>query len=126
MTNLAHHDERCGRCFDGVDSYEEDGRTVEDGCYHCGATGWVDAETHRNDRLAAIVARFALVAAHERRVAMDMDPDGEGFAFCAAENMMTTHDLFTEIMWACEAKLWVQMDALSREQQDVLLAWSES
>jgi len=117
---------RCTRCADGVDFYEEDGRTIRDACYHCGATGWIDDETHRYDRLQAIVAQFAVTAAHERRARMDMNEDGEDFAFCAAENMMTTNDLFTEIMWSCEAKIGAQMDALPREMQDVLLAWNEA
>lgn len=117
---------RCTRCVEGVDFFEEDGRTCRDGCYHCGATGWIDADMHRHDRLMAIAGRFALDAAYKRRAAMDANPDGEDFAFAAAENMMTTHDLFTEIVWSFQDKFAAQMAALPWEMQDVLLAWDEA
>lgn len=133
MENAADRLFRCTRCVQGVDIYhdEEEGRTVQDACYHCGATGWVDADTHRHDRLQSIVARFAAQEAHARRRAIDAyaatEPGyGEDFAFAAAENMMTEYDYLQEMIMSYEDRFSDRMAQLPGEMQDVLLAWDEA
>lgn len=91
---------KCGPC-DG-EGYREDrdedagGRLVRDACYHCGTTGWIDEETAFKDRISNVAEGLAAEIIHDRAAATDRaaeeDQTGEGWAFAAAENMMTEHD----------------------------------
>jgi hypothetical protein len=115
---------RCGRCVGGVTVHDDDDdRHVTDVCYHCGGTGFVDEETAFHDELRRLAGYYAFRAAHEYRRVCDEDPDGEDFAFHAAENMMTAHDALTEITRSYEDKFVAQLLALPYEMQKVLVAW---
>ncbi len=83
----------CTRCFgEGYETYEEDGRMVTDACYHCGTTGKIDEETFYHDQLGEVATAMAVAHVQEYKKFRNEDPDGEGFEFCAAENMMSPWD----------------------------------
>lgn len=80
----------CSRCNGtGWQEYEEDGMEVVDACYHCGNTGIVDEETAFHDKLAKVGQAMAIEYVREYKMSADSDPYGEGFAFHAAERMLT-------------------------------------
>lgn len=96
-------------------------RGIEDDCYHCGTTGKVDDETARNDCLMYVVSLLAMVAVNAMRKAYDSDPEGEGWAFRAAENMMTEWE-YTEdaISWQI-GQIAPWMNSLTEEEQEFML-----
>jgi hypothetical protein len=83
---------KCSQCVNGRVSYEEDGRMVEDACYHCGETGIVDEEIAFEDRMNGVAAVLANRYVAAEREAANNDPEGEGWAFRAAENMLSEYD----------------------------------
>lgn len=93
----------CGSC--GGEGYREErdedarGRLVREACYHCGTTGFIDAETARKDRIAGAAELLACDIIDRRRdntnKAAIENQDGEGWGFAAAENMMSEHDYTT-------------------------------
>lgn len=87
---------KCSRC-DGTGQvpYEEDGRWVQDACYHCSTTGQIDEEIDFQDQVESYCEDLAFKAVSRERELMDKNPDGEDFAFAAAENMMSAHDYFS-------------------------------
>jgi hypothetical protein len=107
----------CTRCDDG---YHEDGP-----CYHCSTTGYIDEETHFQDQLSGIADTLAAYQVDEIRHAADSDPDGEGFAFRAAENMMSAHDYATELHWSISARYHQMIGDMSRQDQEILVALSK-
>jgi len=89
----------CTRCDGtGWEKWFEDNREQGHECYHCLGTGKVCSEVARHDKLLKICGYVGWHEACERRRARDNNPDGEDFAFCAAENMMTARDYFEEIV----------------------------
>ena len=114
----------CSQCVGGVVTYDEDGRTVQDACYHCSETGVVSDEVARLDALHVVVVVLAWMQARDFRRRVDSDPDGDGFAFAAAENGQTAYDYLTEKAWSYEPEISDQLLALPVEMQDVLIAWA--
>lgn len=70
----------CPRC-DGYGIRDED-----DACYHCGATGYISEEHWQQDRHEALAETLSGIMVRQERFDRDENPDGEGWAFCAAEN----------------------------------------
>lgn len=105
----------CSRCGgEGSEGYEEEpGRWVTDTCYHCSGTGKIDDETALHDAFGALVARMARFRVEALRKAKNEDMEGEGWAFCAAENMMSEWDYTTERVWAEESRLHQELEGLS-------------
>jgi hypothetical protein len=67
---------------------DEDGHRFEDACYHCGATGVVPDPTEkdvRNDRIAKAVHVVAARLIRYAQFSADTEPNGDGWAFGAAE-----------------------------------------
>ena len=117
---------KCGQCGgEGYVTVDEDDRRLRDACYHCGTTGQVDEETAFGDRLTLVAERIGCILADMERDARNADPEGEGFDFCAAENMMTPHDLWTEIQWKHRDAAVAILFALPREAQEAAIAWDE-
>ena len=108
----------CSRCGgSGFEYYEEDGRMVKDSCYHCGETGQVDEETHFHDQLHYVAEDMAWKSVKRTIRNMNEDPDGEGFDFCAAENMMTSYDLEQCMVYERIGTFMDELSKLSFEQQ---------
>lgn len=84
----------CGKCGGkgGVTMRDDDGRVERDVCYHCAGSGKIDLETQHHDRMMLVCERLAKLHVAEMRKARDNDPEGEGWEFCAAENMMSVRD----------------------------------
>jgi hypothetical protein len=79
---------KCNRCDGG--SYMLDGE--ENTCYHCEGTGRISEATAQADQRYALVEQLAAEQVSEQRRARNNNPDGEDWAFCAAENMMSEYD----------------------------------
>lgn len=107
----------CTRC-DG-EGYHEDGA-----CYHCATDGTVDEETHFQDQLSACGQMLAAHEVNRIRSLADEDPDGEGFAFCAAEDMMTPHDYAMMLHWSISSRYHQMISEMSRRDQEILVALS--
>lgn len=102
----------CCRCYgEGYQTYEEDGRMVTDACYHCGTTGEVDSETNYQDQLGSVATAMAIAHVQEYKRYCDEDPDGEGFAFHAAERMMGTWEYEQCLVYDYESQF---MDSLEK------------
>ena len=118
----------CTRCYgEGYETYDEDGRMVTDACYHCGTTGLIDEETLFHDKLMDVAKAIAYDEITQYKKSRDNDEyyEGEDFAFCAAENLMTSHDYFTCLLWERQDKICSEIDALPLEMKEVLVAWDE-
>lgn len=117
---------KCSRCLgQGKESYEEDNRMVTDNCYHCAGSGEVEPEVDLQDRLLRVAYALAHQAEVEYRKARDNDPEGEGYEFCAAENMLSVNDYFQERVIDRQYKLLVQIQQLDSVIQNALFEWNE-
>lgn len=96
-------------------------RGIEDPCYHCGTTGEVDDETARQDHLMHVVSLLATMVVNAMRRAYDSDPEGEGWAFRAAENMMTEWEYTEDAIYWQIGQIAPWMDSLTEEEQDFML-----
>jgi len=90
---------------------------VQDACYHCGATGQVDEETHFHDQLHYVAQEMAWKSVKQTIRNMNSDPDGEGFEFCAAENMMSPYDMEQCMVYERIGTFMDELSALSFEEQ---------
>lgn len=116
----------CRRCGgSGEDCYDEDDRRIVDVCYHCAGSGKVDEETDYHDRLHNVASALAYQAEVEYRKACDSDPEGEGYDFRAAENMMHARDYFMARVYDRTEEIMGQLLERSSEDQDLLIAWNE-
>jgi hypothetical protein len=117
---------KCARCQgEGYEEYEEDGRWVRDACYHCGTAGYVDDDTHFHDRIHSAAATLADMEVSAMRRARNQDPDGEGWDFCAAENMMTGHDYYAMYVYQYTDVFAQQIAEMDLPDQELLVAWNE-
>lgn len=118
----------CSKCSGkGHVFYAEDGRNVQDVCYHCSGSGQVDAETHWHDRVGRLASTLAYAQVSEERKARDTDPsyDGEGWDFCAAENMLTGEEYFKVKVWDAEETIAEKLRSMSITDQVFLVRWHE-
>jgi hypothetical protein len=94
----------CPQCRgQGTELKEEDGRLVEDACYHCGTTGRISEEQARSDRVANLVGLIARVRVRRAEEACASDPEGEDWAFAAAESMCTLFEYRQGKQWEQES-----------------------
>lgn len=116
----------CKECNgSGWVSYDEDGRWIEDACYHCSNTGVVDEETHRHDRLVSVAYRLADAKERNNQELINNDPDSEGYATHAAECMLSEYDYFTMRVEEHCQQIAEELHKLPVEMQEVLIAWNE-
>ena len=116
----------CGRCCgEGYETYDEDGRTVRDACYHCGTTGEIDDDLAWHDRLYNVASVIAYQREIEYRAAVNDDPDGDGYDLHAYENMMQPWDYFRTQVWGREPEILDRLHALPINEQKLLVAWNE-
>jgi hypothetical protein len=117
---------KCCRCQgQGKESYDDDGRMVTETCWHCAGSGEVEPEVALQDHLLRVAHALAIQEETEYRKARDNDPEGEGYEFCAAEEMMTVHDYFEGRVSDRKFKLTAQMQQLNSSIQNALFEWYE-
>ena len=126
-------DQACLRCDgEGRQVWDEDGVRCLDACYACCGRGWVDGEHGFAQALEAACNRLGAMRAAQYRRGRDegaADGDCEDFAFCAAENQMSSRDYEVAISWGFtdEALREVADWPLDRRQWLVALgAWGRS
>ena len=113
----------CPRCNGtGSQDWEEDGRPVTDVCYRCSGSGRVDSDNAHQVHLLNVCEVLAAVAVEAERKARNEDPEGEGWAFCAAENMMSERDYTTARRMDRAAEFGEEVSKLSRSMQEALIA----
>jgi hypothetical protein len=95
----------CPQCDGGWKMVEEDGRMVEDVCYHCGNTGFITDEQAYMNRVRGVAGKLALTVVMRMKKAANSDPDGEGWSFHAAENMLSDHDYTQNKVWDYEERM---------------------
>lgn len=116
----------CSRCHgEGEETYDEDGRTVTDVCYHCAGSGKVDEDTHFHDKLHSVASALAYQAESQYRKACNSDPDGDGYDLGAYENQMMPYDYFRCRVWEREPEIAEKLLAMPRSDQEFLIAWKE-
>jgi len=116
----------CSRCNGtGYEEYDEDHRVVRDSCYHCGESGYVDGVTHWHDQLAEVAKTLAYYQVSKLKADINSDPEGEGWDFRAAENMMTGSDYFRVRCWEYEDVIINQLMNMPDNMQKVLVAWQQ-
>lgn len=116
----------CSRCQgEGEETYDEDGRTVTDVCYHCAGSGKVDDETDFHDRLLSVASAIAYVMESDYRRAVNSDPEGDGYDLGGYENGMMPYDYFRSQVWNRSYDVAEKLSAMSQADQELLIAWNE-
>lgn len=117
---------QCSRCYGmGYEEYEEDyGRTVRDTCYHCSGSGKVDEETDFQDKLGDVAYTLATGAVYKIIQSCNSDPDGEGWNFRAAENMMSERDYTMGYIDDYQAHYLNDLLDMDRGSQELMVAWN--
>lgn len=117
---------KCCRCQgQGKESYDDDGRMVTETCWHCAGSGEVEPKVALQDHLLRVARALAIQEETEYRKARDNDPEGEGYEFCAAEEMMTVHDYFEGRVLNRQYQFGDQIRNLDPAIQKILLDWHE-
>jgi len=116
----------CSQCQGtGRETYDEDGRTVTDACYHCGNTGKVDDDTAFNDRLMSVADTLAYHQEVEHRRWVNSDSDGDGYDLGGYENGLMPHDYFRCNVWDRIPEIGEKLRAMTLQEQELLIAWNE-
>lgn len=111
--------EKCGGS--GTECYEEDGRQVSDTCYRCAGSGKVDEETAHSTRMQQVASIVGAAYVQAWRKSCNEDPEGEGWVFRAAENMMSEHDYSLAMMYEKSAEVGEELSKLSHFAQVALI-----
>lgn len=112
---------KCEKCQGGRQYYQEDGRNVSDVCYRCGGSGWVDEETAHHTKMEQVALHLADAYVREYRKACDNDPEGEGWVFRAAENMMSAEDYTKGMVYDKQCEFGEELAHLPRSLQSALI-----
>jgi len=62
---------------------------------------------------------------NDYRQSRNSDPDGENYAFCAAEEGMREHDYFRARVWERQADIFQDLKVMPLEDQNLLIAWDK-
>lgn len=112
----------CGNCCgEGYVEFDEDGRLARDACYHCGTTGKVDEATAHMDELSVMAGNLAQFKVYNLKKAANEDPDGEGWVFRAAENMMYEYEYTQEMISIYRDLIMNQLTKLDFDTQKLLI-----
>ena len=112
----------CPKCNgDAWQHWQEDGRWVRDPCYHCGNTGQVSEEQYFHDQLAEVANVLAWSAVSHARKAANENPDGEGWAFAAAENRISEWDYTQGVFFDYQDRFLCELAALDVDLQRALI-----
>lgn len=119
MSDLTVACEKCGGS--GSESYEEDGRPVSDMCYRCAGSGKVDSETAHATRMEQVAHIVGAAYVQGWRKSCNEDPEGEGWVFRAAENMMSEYDYTLAMTYEKAAEVGQELTKLSHLAQVALI-----
>lgn len=114
----------CIRCSGSGYEVFWDDRWERDICYHCSGSGFVDDETMWYDKLSMVAHSLAVNKVSSDRDNRNTDPDGEGWDFIAAENMLSGSDYFSLLVEDYTAQYMERLLEMDREKQEVLVAWN--
>lgn len=121
-----HGDQVCLRCDgEGRQVWDEGGVRCLDACYACMGRGWVDEDAAHVQRLAVACEHLGALRAAEYRRWRDLDPEGEGFALCAAENALSPREYEWSLATSYAYDAMRDVAAWSVERQEWLLAFAE-
>lgn len=110
LSLIAKHGDQtinCQDCDGGHKDVEEDGRHYRDPCYACGASGRITVEQYNSKRLFGMAEVLGDRIVGKMRKAANSDPDGEGWDFGAAENMMRPYEY-------TQARVYEQAERVSK------------
>ncbi len=119
MNDMSAKCEKCGGS--GSESYEEDGRMVSDTCYRCSGSGKVDDEVNHHTRMEQVAHIVGAAYVQGWRKSCNEDPEGEGWVFRAAENMMSEHDYTLAMTYEKAAEVGEELSKLSHLAQVALI-----
>lgn len=109
----------------GRETYDEDGRTVSDACYHCAESGEVDEETHRHDQLKVVAYALAYREESEYKAWCNSGESEDPYYLHAAENGMHEYEYFRMRVWDRGYDIHAKLLELPQEGQDLLIAWND-
>ncbi len=105
---------KCPKCSDGYHETIEDGRLIpSDACYHCATTGRIELSLFLSDLVKDLAGSMASAEIELRINEINNDPSGEGWAFMAAENMITTEALTMGELAAAEDRIMEDLRKLN-------------
>ena len=102
---------------DEYDSQSQIKFLVESDCYHCGGTGSIDDDTAFHDCLESVATIMAQAHVDEFKKRVNQDPDGEDFAFMAAENMATPFDFERCLVYSYVGEFMKRLGSVPFETQ---------
>lgn len=113
----------CSQCDEGYQEHEEDGRPVNDVCYHCLGSGKIDAETFLRDQLTDVAMTLAT------RYVIDFkrkwDTNNEHWNQRAGEVNMTSAEYFRAQVLDHADQFLDRLLEMPAIKQEVLIAWNE-
>jgi hypothetical protein len=110
----------CPQCQYGWVLHDEDGRQFYDACYHCGNTGWISDEQAFMNRVRGVAGTLAYEAVMRLKKGADSNPDGEGWAFHAAENMLHEHEYTQGRVWEYESRMMAVLEQMGERDRLLL------
>ena len=112
---------RCVRCGgSGYHSEYEGEHLVVDPCLHCNGKGHVPFSVANVDRHEALCELIANSRVNAQRKSYDESDQGEGWAFHAAENMMTEYEYTQSKIWDAIGIVQNELKALSEPTLNAL------
>lgn len=110
---------RCTRCGGtGSEVYDDGDERVEAICSHCEGTGNCTDYQSFIDSLASVALAMAHTHVSGLKDNANSDPEGEDFAFQAAENMMAEYDYFRVKVWEYASIFETKLMALTFDKQN--------
>lgn len=117
----------CSHCNGSrTETWEEDGLTVSGCCYHCAGTGQVDDQLDHQDQLRRVASALAYLSETEYRKKCDRDPEGESYAFMAAESMLSPEEFFNARVCESTSDYVDQLNRVDSVIQKALIEWYEN
>jgi len=110
----------------GYQEWYEDNRLVRDACYRCGTTGKISGEMLRETILSAVASTLASWKVKEMEDYCNSNPDGEGWAFRAAEEMMSPREYSDSWFYHHKDICMEKLYQMSDEDQELMIAWMDS
>ncbi len=122
MSDMSDMQVTCEKCGgSGSECYEDDGRNVSDMCYRCLGSGKVDSETAHSTRMEQVAHILGVSYVAAWRKSCNEDPEGEGWAFRAAEDMMSEYDYTKAMQYDKAAEVGQELTKLSHMAQIALI-----
>jgi hypothetical protein len=117
---------QCPYCYgSGEDSFEEDGKWFYQPCLYCHGAGKLNEEEMFYNQLELVASTLANLRVNEMERAANSDPDGEDFAFRAAEHMLRPYEYRQHLYEDYKYQYLDQIMEMDCEQKRVLIAWSK-